>query len=376
MLPEMAAGASSPAEGFEPLSKIAIHKATVELQPSAFVQATPSLLGDKGEDTDRVTVKYGRTKRSVDDWIAVFSPADFNSGKCPNPASYPGEPLLCTAPMKYQYANYSARYTNPGDGSIRFQLIDQRADFAFALFTGGLENARLVAVSKPVAFRNPKAPVFPRLAHGKIDDEIAVTWTSGYDIAPVEKSRAEPANIEVLLQDRARAAGRVCRVGQALHVPCSAVDGAELAAARHRLRRHGKGGEGRIERVRELPAGITEHDGRAGQGSGQLRPRLHFTVGPVHCAGRAHHRYELHDRKHRGNHERDWPNTGGFFDVKDSSGECGVLAGPRPCTTTRQRTEPTSGTRWTTGCFGSASPTQSTIGGRARSSTSSSSTAS
>jgi hypothetical protein len=27
-----------------------------------------------------------------------------------------------------------------------------------------------------------------------------------------------------------------------------------------------------------------------------------------------------------GNHERDWPNTGGFFDVKDSGGECGVTA--------------------------------------------------
>jgi acid phosphatase type 7 len=27
-----------------------------------------------------------------------------------------------------------------------------------------------------------------------------------------------------------------------------------------------------------------------------------------------------------GNHERDWPNTGGFFDVKSSGGECGVLA--------------------------------------------------
>nr|BAK06175.1 predicted protein [Hordeum vulgare subsp. vulgare] len=27
-----------------------------------------------------------------------------------------------------------------------------------------------------------------------------------------------------------------------------------------------------------------------------------------------------------GNHERDWPNTGGFFDVKDSGGECGVPA--------------------------------------------------
>uniref|UniRef100_A0A453J6C4 Purple acid phosphatase n=1 Tax=Aegilops tauschii subsp. strangulata TaxID=200361 RepID=A0A453J6C4_AEGTS len=27
-----------------------------------------------------------------------------------------------------------------------------------------------------------------------------------------------------------------------------------------------------------------------------------------------------------GNHERDWPNTGGFFDVEDSGGECGVPA--------------------------------------------------
>ncbi|CAO2207384.1 unnamed protein product [Urochloa humidicola] len=27
-----------------------------------------------------------------------------------------------------------------------------------------------------------------------------------------------------------------------------------------------------------------------------------------------------------GNHEKDWPNTGGFFDVKDSGGECGVPA--------------------------------------------------
>jgi len=42
---------------------------------------------------------------------------------------------------------------------------------------------KLVAVSpKPIAFRNPKAPVFPRLAQGKSHDEMTVTWTSGYDI--------------------------------------------------------------------------------------------------------------------------------------------------------------------------------------------------
>lgn len=92
-----------------------------------------------------------------------------SSGACPNPSRYPGEPLLCTAPIKvvyssiqlliyvhccflhetecvlasllqYQYANYSANYMYWGKGSIRFRLINQRADFAFALFTGGLEN--------------------------------------------------------------------------------------------------------------------------------------------------------------------------------------------------------------------------------------------
>jgi hypothetical protein len=40
-----AASASSPAEGFQPLSKIAVHRTTVEMQPSAYVRATPSLLG-------------------------------------------------------------------------------------------------------------------------------------------------------------------------------------------------------------------------------------------------------------------------------------------------------------------------------------------
>ena len=38
---------ASPAEGIQPLSKIAVHKATVEMQPSAYVQATPSLLGEQ-----------------------------------------------------------------------------------------------------------------------------------------------------------------------------------------------------------------------------------------------------------------------------------------------------------------------------------------
>ena len=38
---------ASPAEGIQPLSKIVVHKATVEMQPSAYVRATPSLLGEQ-----------------------------------------------------------------------------------------------------------------------------------------------------------------------------------------------------------------------------------------------------------------------------------------------------------------------------------------
>jgi hypothetical protein len=38
---------ASPAEGIQPLSKIAVHKATVEMQSSAYVRATPSLLGEQ-----------------------------------------------------------------------------------------------------------------------------------------------------------------------------------------------------------------------------------------------------------------------------------------------------------------------------------------
>ncbi|KAL6661854.1 hypothetical protein ACP70R_001238 [Stipagrostis hirtigluma subsp. patula] len=43
------AASASPAEGFQPLSKIAIHRATVELQRSAYVRATPSLLGEQAK---------------------------------------------------------------------------------------------------------------------------------------------------------------------------------------------------------------------------------------------------------------------------------------------------------------------------------------
>lgn len=174
--------------GDHPLSRIAIHEATLALTPLAYVEASPSILGlTTGQNSEWVTVEYRTPIPSVDDWIGVFSPANFSASTCPseNPRVYP--PLLCSAPIKFQYANYSSpQYKDTGKGSLKLQMINQRSDFSFALFTGGFLNPKLVAVSNKVAFSNPNAPAYPRLAQGKKWDEMTVTWTSGYGISEAE----------------------------------------------------------------------------------------------------------------------------------------------------------------------------------------------
>lgn len=41
---------------------------------------------------------------------------------------------------------------------------------------------KLLAISNTISFANPKAPLYPCLAQGKLWNEMAVTWTSGYGI--------------------------------------------------------------------------------------------------------------------------------------------------------------------------------------------------
>lgn len=174
-----------------PFAEIQLDKASVEIDSSAQIEATPSILGVRGETYEWVTVKYSHPSPAATDWIAVFSPANFNSSTC-TPESGPNDdqtPLLCSAPIKFQYANYSTvNYSKTGKGSLKLRLINQRADFAFALFAGGLSNPILLVISNTISFANPKAPLYPRLSQGELWNEMAVTWTSGYGIeeaAPV-----------------------------------------------------------------------------------------------------------------------------------------------------------------------------------------------
>ncbi|KAI3469193.1 hypothetical protein Pfo_025856 [Paulownia fortunei] len=170
--------------GEQPLSKIAIDKTTLALRDSASIKASPLVLGLNGEDTEWVVVEFENDEPSNDNWIGVFSPAKFNGSICymeNNPKEQ--APHICTAPIKYQFANSSnSGYAKTGKASLKFQLINQRADFSFALFGGGLSNPQLVAVSNSILFVNPKAPLYPRLAQGKSWNEMTVTWTSGYNI--------------------------------------------------------------------------------------------------------------------------------------------------------------------------------------------------
>ncbi|WVZ22800.1 hypothetical protein V8G54_001344 [Vigna mungo] len=174
-------------DGHQPLSIVAIHKTTLALDERAYIKATPNVLGLTGQNTEWVTLQYSNPKPNVEDWIGVFSPANFSASTCPAENRGVDPPLLCSAPIKYQYANFSSNsYKTTGKGSVKLQLINQRSDFSFALFTGGLTSPKLVAVSNKVSFVNPNAPVYPRLAQGKTWNEMTVTWTSGYGISEAE----------------------------------------------------------------------------------------------------------------------------------------------------------------------------------------------
>ncbi|KAB1217381.1 putative inactive purple acid phosphatase 1 [Morella rubra] len=109
-------------------------------------------------------------------------PDNEEEGPCPYPpACYNQVPYICTTPIKFKYANFSnSKYTKTGKAVLKFQLINQRADFSFAVFSGSLLNPKLISVSNFISFANPKAPLYPRLAQGKSWNEMTVTWTCGY----------------------------------------------------------------------------------------------------------------------------------------------------------------------------------------------------
>ncbi|XP_031273796.1 probable inactive purple acid phosphatase 1 isoform X2 [Pistacia vera] len=298
-----------------------------------------------------------------------------------NPRVYP--PLLCSAPIKFQYANYSSpRYKSTGKGWLKLQLINQRSDFSFALFSGGLLNPKLVAVSNKVAFTNPNAPVYPRLAQGKLWNEMTVTWTSGYGINEAEPfvewapkggdPMRSPAG--TLTFDRSSMCGAPARtVGWRdpgyIHTSFlkelwpNAVytyklghklfNGTYIWSPEYNFRASPYPGQNSLQRVvifgdmgKDEADGSNEYNNFQ-RGSLNTTKQLIqdlkntdivFHIGDICYANGYLSQWDQFTAQIEpiastvpymiasGNHERDWPGTGSFYGNMDSGGECGVLA--------------------------------------------------
>ncbi|XP_072971742.1 nucleotide pyrophosphatase/phosphodiesterase-like isoform X2 [Typha angustifolia] len=378
-----AAGGRREVEGVQPLSQIAIHRARIAIDKSAFVKVSPLVLGAQGEDTAWVTVEFACPHATSDDWIGVFSPARINSSSCPDDGTNKEQkPMICSAPIKYQYANYSSNYINSGKGSLKLQLINQRADFSLALFSGGLSNPKLIAVSNTISFANPKAPVYPRLAQGKAWNEMTVTWTSGYNInealpfvkwgmkqGPPTRSPAgtltfsrgsmcgspartvgwrDPGFIHTsFLKDLWPNVEYYYKVGHRLS------NGSYVWGKPYSFRASPYPGQNSLQRVIIFgDMGKAERDGSneySNYQPGSLNTTdtivkdmdnidIVFHIGDIAYANGYISQWDQFTSQVEpiasrvpymiasGNHERDWTGTGSFYDTKDSGGECGVLA--------------------------------------------------
>ncbi|XP_061985559.1 probable inactive purple acid phosphatase 1 isoform X2 [Populus nigra] len=378
--------------GEQPLSRIVVQNTELHLSENAYVKASPSILGLKGQNFEWVTLEYASPNPLIDDWIGVFSPADFSAyflsissaSTCtPDDGSKLAPPFLCTAPIKYQYANYSSPgYRKTGKGSLRLQLINQRSDFSFVLFSGGLSNPKLMAVSNKVAFTNPNAPVYPRLAQGKIWNEMTVTWTSGYGINEaepfVEWGRKDGDRMHslagTLTFDRNSLCGAPARtVGWRdpgfIHTSFlkelwpNAVytyklghklfNGTYVWSQEYQFRASPYPGQSSVQRVvifgdmgKDEADGSNEYNNYQ-RGSLNTTKQLIqdlknidivFHIGDICYANGYLSQWDQFTAQVEpiastvpymvasGNHERDWPGTGSFYGNSDSGGECGVLA--------------------------------------------------
>ncbi|KAK2978206.1 hypothetical protein RJ640_030379 [Escallonia rubra] len=406
--------------GEQPLSKIAIHEAVLALRESASVKAYPSLLGLKRKKVIEIS-DYGSAS-------SCYQESD----------SKMQSPYICSAPIKYKFANDSnLSYTKAGKATIRFQLINQRADFSFALFSGGLSKVRdsflqpiqlqktkvefifpiygpyfcvlcpnafanvkiivvkivarthtfvlqpkLVAVSNYISFANPKAPLYPRLAQGKSWNEMTVTWTSGYNIDEAipfvewglkghQQGRTPGGTLTFTRNSMCGSPARTVgwrdpgfihtgflkelwpntrytyKLGHRLN------NGSYIWSKMYLFKSSPFPGQDSLQRVIIFgDMGKAERDGSneySNYQPGSLNTTdqliddlenfdIVFHIGDLAYANGYISQWDQFTSQVEpiasavpymvasGNHERDWPGTGSFYDTKDSGGECGVLA--------------------------------------------------
>uniref|UniRef100_A0A2N9IEV5 Purple acid phosphatase n=1 Tax=Fagus sylvatica TaxID=28930 RepID=A0A2N9IEV5_FAGSY len=348
----------------QPLSKIAIHKTTRALRESVSIRASPVVLGLQGEDTEWVTVNLVNPDPSEDDWVAVFSPANFNPSTCPPVNDEDPVSIYMFKPNKVQVCEF-----------LQINLLKNWQSF-FEV------PPKLVAVSNFILFANPNAPLYPRLAQGKSWNEMTVTWTSGYNINEAvpfiewglkgQIQTQSPAGTLTIDQNSmcgspARTVGwrdpgfihtsflinlwpntvYIYRMGHLLS------NGSYIWSKSYSFKSSPYPGQDSLQRVIIFgDMGKAERDGSneySDYQPGSLNTTdqlikdlenidIVFHIGDLSYANGYISQWDQFTSQVEpiastvpymvasGNHERDWPNSGSFYENTDSGGECGVVA--------------------------------------------------
>ncbi|TYH80600.1 hypothetical protein ES332_D03G143400v1 [Gossypium tomentosum] len=241
---------------------------------------------------------------------------------------------------------------------------------------------KLVAVSNVISFANPKAPLYPRLSQGKSWNEMTVTWTSGYNVIEAvpfvewgmkgeSQSRSPAGTLTFHQNDMCAPPARTVgwRDPGFIHTsflkdlwPSSVytyklghklVDGSYVWSKSYSFKSSPYPGQDSLQRVVIFgDMGKAERDGSneySNYQPGSLNTTdqlikdlknidIVFHIGDITYANGYISQWDQFTSQVEriastvpymiasGNHERDAPNSGSFYDGNDSGGECGVIA--------------------------------------------------
>jgi acid phosphatase type 7 len=121
-----------------------------EFDDTISLQFHPSLLDVSGACT---TLALSNVPYPSDaDWVALYAPLP--------------DLLNSSAPVKFQYANFSADYITTGAAEFKFCLPNVGAPYAAVFLRGGIGAPLAVAKSAPATFRHADEPLMVHTAVG------------------------------------------------------------------------------------------------------------------------------------------------------------------------------------------------------------------
>ena len=113
------------------------------------------------------------------DYIAAYSPADVDP--------------TTTTPVKYGWCDRAETYMTEGTGSLTFNLTNLRSDVRFYYMTNGTRTPVVRSSGEElVSFKNPNAPLRPRIVPSGDVDIMWVLWSTATAMTPQLKYGTSP----------------------------------------------------------------------------------------------------------------------------------------------------------------------------------------